>query len=366
MRRYRAGIVGCGWVSTAHIVGYRASDQVDVIAAADISDEKLKAFGEEWNVRSLYSDYRKMLDDEKLDFVSICTPACTHLEIVKEAAARRPRVIVCEKPMALSLGEADAILGACRREGVRIVVCHQRRFEARYVKAIELIRSGAIGKVIFIRTWGGDLFEGSDHVIDLMRFFVQDAVVSQVIGQVEFADPPAQLYGHLSERAAVGCIVFANGASGLLLASALAPRELLYGFSILGAEGVMEISAMPHPYFYPAPSWVRVKGGGDAEWKHVEAPEALVGTPSERLLARGAISYFWLDCWQRLMESALRTAETGEDGPCSGAGARDTLEVIIAMHASARLRRVIEFPVKVMDSPVVPEGQEGDSIWKRP
>jgi predicted dehydrogenase len=364
--RYRAGIVGCGWVSTAHIVGYRATDRVEVVAAADISEERLKTFGEEWSVRSLYSDYRKMLDGEKLDLVSICTPASTHLEIVKEAVAGRPRVIVCEKPMALSLAEADAILAACQRAGVHVVVCHQRRFEARYVKAVELIRSGAIGKVAFLRTWGGDLFEGSDHVIDLMKFFVEDAAVSRVVGQVEFADPPAQLYGHLSEQAAMGYIIFANGAGGLLLASALAPRELLYGFSILGADGLMEISPMPHPYFYPAPSWVRVKGKGDSEWKHVEAPEALAGTPSERLLGRGAISYFWLDCWQRLMESALRTAETGEDGPCSGVRARATLEVIIAMHASARLRKVMEFPVEAMDSPVVPEAQEPDSIWKRP
>jgi len=76
------------------------------------------------------------------------------------------------------------------------------------------------------------------------------------------------------------------------------------------------------------------------------------------------MSYFWLDCWQRLMESAVRTADTGEDGPCSGAGARAALEIIIAMHASARLRRAIETPVQVMDSPVTPQGRAPDSIWK--
>ena len=361
---YRAGIIGCGWVSTAHVNGYRATDRVEVAAAADVSREALEAFGSEWEVANLYSDYRQMLDEEKPDLVSICTPASLHLEMVSEAAARRPRVIVCEKPLALSLGEADAILAACERAGCHLVVCHQRRFEARYVKAKDLLGSGAIGEVTFLRTWSGDIFEGADHVVDLMRLLLDDAAVCRVAGQVEFSDPPAQLYGHLSERAGLGHIVFDSGASGLLCTSALAPEELLYGFSIVGSEGVLEISGMNHP----APSWVRLKGRGHAEWQHLEVPNSLVAAPSEGLLARGSIEYFWLDCWQRLMESALRTAETGEPGPCSGDSARAGLEVLIAMHASSRLRQVMEFPVEVMDSPVTPggAGQAPDSIWKRP
>ena len=366
LETYRAGIIGCGWVSTAHINGYRATGRVEVAAAADISQERLQDFGAEWGVVNLYTDYREMLDREKLDLVSICTPASIHLEMVSQAAERRPRVIVCEKPLALSLGEADAILANCERARCHLVACHQRRFEARYVKAMEIIRSGVIGEVTFLRTWGGDLFEGSDHVIDLMRFFVQDDAVCRVAGQVEFADPPAQLYGHLSEYAAVGYIVFAGGASGLLCASALAPRERLYGFEIFGTEGTMEVSPMPHPIAYPSPSWVRVKGRGDANWLHIEAPDMLLGTPSKKLLQRGSIEYFWLDCWRGLMESVIHTAETGQDGPCSGAGARADIEIIIAIHVSARLRRAIEFPVTIMDSPVTGEGSQPDSIWRSP
>ncbi len=368
MKTYRAGIIGCGWISTAHVNGYRATGRVEVAAAADISPQARETFQTEWGVQQTYRDYREMLDREKLDLVSVCTNSPLHLEMVSEAAARGPRAIICEKPMALSLGEADAMLAACQQADCHLVICHQRRFEARFRKAQELIREGSIGEVTFIRTWCRDIFEDADHVVDLMRYFVEDAKVVRVAGQVEFADPPAVLrFGHLTERAGLGYIEFANGASGLVCTTGLARLEQSYSLSIVGTEGILETSGQNHP----APSWVRVKGRGHSEWQHFEAPNRLLGAPKESLLKRAdmpSLEYFWLDSWQGLMESALRTIETGEEGPCSGRSARADIEVLVAMHASARLRKVIEFPVQIMDSPVAigGAGQAADSIWKLP
>ena len=83
-----------------------------------------------------------MLDAERLDVVSICTWHTGHAPWTVTAAARKPKAILCEKPMAETLGRADEMLIACHRNGVKLVIGHQRRFLPAYTLARDLIAGG--------------------------------------------------------------------------------------------------------------------------------------------------------------------------------------------------------------------------------
>jgi myo-inositol 2-dehydrogenase/D-chiro-inositol 1-dehydrogenase/scyllo-inositol 2-dehydrogenase (NAD+) len=96
------------------------------------------------------TDYRALVEDPAIDAVVICTPEFLHAEQTI-AAARSGKHVLCEKPMARTLAEADAMLAAARAANVRLMIAHSRRFTPRYRRAHELLESGAIGQPVLIR-----------------------------------------------------------------------------------------------------------------------------------------------------------------------------------------------------------------------
>ena len=121
-KTYRVGIIGTGKMGRYHSLrGYRECEQTEVVAAADINQDQLSKYSAEFNVSSLYTDYMEMLKKENLDIVSVCTRAPTHCEIVMNVA-EHVKGIMCEKPMALNLGDADKMIEACDKAGTKLAV----------------------------------------------------------------------------------------------------------------------------------------------------------------------------------------------------------------------------------------------------
>ena len=178
MKRYRVGIVGCGNISHAHINAYRTVFATDVVAVADIQEEKLKYFSDEYRIQGLYSDYKEMLDKENLDIISVCTLADLHCEIAVNAAQKGVHVF-CEKPMAIDLVEADKMIDVCEKSGVKLAIDHHRRADSRFHKAKQLIADGAIGELLSINaemaTAGSGLMETATHLYDSIIIFGGDA-----------------------------------------------------------------------------------------------------------------------------------------------------------------------------------------------
>lgn len=349
---YRAGIIGCGWIASAHMNGCRSiPDKMEVVAAADLAAEKLKLFGENWNIRGkgLYNDYRDLLKNESLDVLSICTPAISHAEIVREALRYSPKAIVCEKPIALSLKEADEMMSMCKSANCELIICHQRRFEKRYVKARELISSGTIGEIISVSTFSGDLFEDGTHAIDLMRYLVGDKKVKSVIGQVDFGNKQ-KIYGHLRDYAAIGHISFEDNSWGIIMTEEMMKRCKVIGslgVNIVGTKGMLEISGGN----YPSPGWLNIKTKDRWETCKSEVEDKLLGVPPPK-----AYAYFWLEPFGLIMKSVIETIETGKENICRAENGRAAIEVVIAIHESARQRKLINFPVEVSEkSPVLEE-----------
>lgn len=107
--RFKVGIIGCGGRGNAHAKGYAASDDVEMVACADPVEEKARALAEK--------DYRRMLEEEKPDIVSICTWTPLHAQMIFDSVDSEVKAIHCEKPMAPTRGESKAISGDARRRG---------------------------------------------------------------------------------------------------------------------------------------------------------------------------------------------------------------------------------------------------------
>lgn len=146
--RLRVGLIGLGNVALAHLEGYRLQDEVTVVAGADIRADRATMMGERYGFTP-YPDYREMLERERLDLVAVVSTVATHREAV-EAAADRGLHVLCEKPLAISLDEADRMIARCRERRVKFFYAASYRFLPPLVRARELIASGLIGDVRLI------------------------------------------------------------------------------------------------------------------------------------------------------------------------------------------------------------------------
>ena len=157
---------------------------LQVTAVADEDGDAARAVAERIGPARLYADYHEMLSDEAPDFVAIgprgldsrrdMVIACPHAGV---------KGVFCEKPLAASLDDVDAMLAACARSGTRLQVAHQMRVTPQVVRAHELAREGAIGEVVAVRGrgkedargGGEDLIVLGVHILNLMRWFGGDA-----------------------------------------------------------------------------------------------------------------------------------------------------------------------------------------------
>jgi predicted dehydrogenase len=177
-KRYRIAIAGCGGMGRAHVRELRGAPDMEVVALCDILPASLDRLGDEAGIDAShrYLNYVEMLERERPDIAVVTTQSPQHAEITI-AAAERGIHVQCEKPLALNLVEADAMVAACAKSGVRLGVNHSRRAApgATYVR--DLIAAGEIGDVLSVdihekggRPVGNMLMEMSTHYFDLARF----------------------------------------------------------------------------------------------------------------------------------------------------------------------------------------------------
>jgi len=154
LKKVGIGVIGCGEIAyQAHLSCYKRIPEVDLIAVADIVPERAKAAAEEFGAKFWYSDYRKLLDRDDIDAVSIATPHGTHAEIAIHAAEAGKHML-CEKPLATNVKEADAMINAAKKGGVKLMTGYQNRFTPLFQKIKELLDKEAIGQVYEISTIG--------------------------------------------------------------------------------------------------------------------------------------------------------------------------------------------------------------------
>ncbi len=155
-KKLRVGIIGTGWIAEAHIEQYLKMPDVEIVAGADLVPGKAKAFFEKFGVKGVkcYNSHTELLENEKIDAVSICTYNCTHAECTIAALKKGVHVLL-EKPMCVTLDEAIEICKAEKESGCVLSIGFQPRFNPNMIMVKDIVQSGALGDVYYIQTGGG-------------------------------------------------------------------------------------------------------------------------------------------------------------------------------------------------------------------
>src|SRR5205823_387910 len=224
-------------------------------AVCDAKEDRARAFGERFKV-PFYGDMDVMMREQEIDVVSVLTPSGMHAEQVIHLAKYK-RHIVVEKPMALTLDDADAMIRACDTAGVKLFVVKQNRFNLPVQKARGALEAGRFGKLVLgtvrVRwcrtqdyydqdawrgTWkydGGVLANQASHHVDLLEWMMGDV-------ESVFAKSRRALANIEAEDTAVVILKFRSGALGLIEATtATRPRDIEGSLSLLGERGTVEI-----------------------------------------------------------------------------------------------------------------------------
>ena len=140
----KVGMIGTGFVGDIHHISFRDwVPNADLVAVA--SPNNAAKFAEEREIPDAYSDYHEMLKDKEIDVVDIGIPNDLHCEAVL-AAAKAGKHVIIEKPLCVTLEEADEMIEACKKAGVLLMYAEELLFAPKYVRAKTLIEEGAIGE----------------------------------------------------------------------------------------------------------------------------------------------------------------------------------------------------------------------------
>lgn len=250
-------LLGCGRIAKRHseLLGYNQVPGAKLVAVCDLSVDKARDIGEKFGV-PYYTDMDQMLLSTDVDVVTVLTESGNHAKNVISLTKYKKHIVV-EKPMALTLSDADAMIKACDEAGVRLFVVKQNRFNVPVVKAREALESGRFGKLFMgtvrVRwcrpqeyydqapwrgTWamdGGVLTNQASHHVDLLEWMMGDI-------ESVYAKSTKACANIEAEDTAVVVLKFSNGALGTIEAStAVRPKDLEGSLTILGSDGSVEI-----------------------------------------------------------------------------------------------------------------------------
>jgi predicted dehydrogenase len=248
-------LVGCGRIAVKHADVLSRLKGASLTAVCDLNEEKAREYSEKYKV-PYYVDYREMLESEpSIDVVNVLTENGNNARIAIDVANFQKHLVI-EKPMALTLEDADAIIEACDASGCRLFVVKQNRLNVPIVKLRQALEEGRFGKLILgavrVRwcrrpeyykdswhgTWemsGGVLTDQAIHHIDLLVW---------MFGDVEsvYAKSTTALADIETEDTGVVILKFMNGALGTIEATtATRPTNTEGSLSVLGANGMVEI-----------------------------------------------------------------------------------------------------------------------------
>lgn len=256
-------LIGCGRIAVNHVKAV-ANNNLEFVAMCDIDDSKFdimldKADAGHFPKTERYTDYKQMLADHpEIELIAIATESGKHAKIALDCIDAGKNLII-EKPIAMSIEDADEIIRRAQNKGVKVSACHQNRFNVAVQKMREALETGRFGKLshgsINVRwnrnrdyydqapwrgTWeqdGGCLMNQCIHGIDLLRWMMGEDV------EEVFAATRQRFHDYLeAEDVGVGVMKFANGAVGTIEGTTnVYPKNLEETLYIFGEEGTAKI-----------------------------------------------------------------------------------------------------------------------------
>lgn len=257
MSTKRGGLIGCGFFAHNHLHGWAEVEGAGIVALCDRDEQRLKEAGEKFGIVRLYNDAAEMLVREQLDFVDIATTVATHRPLV-ELAAKAGVAVICQKPFAETLDNARAMVAACERARVPLMVHENFRWQAPIRAVRQVLDEGTLGDVF----WGRvsfrsayDVFSGQPYLATEERFIIQDLgihildIARFLFGDVERLSATTRRVNPAIRGEDVATILMAheNGATSLCdcsyathLPEELFPQTLV---EIDGSKGSLRLSA---------------------------------------------------------------------------------------------------------------------------
>lgn len=237
--RYRVAIAGCHRMLDRRLVGHNwasgiaAVPRAEIVGVFDKGEETRQAFVECWGPLPAFDDFGAMLEAIRPDIVCVTTRQTMHAEQIEQAAAFGVRGIICEKPLATSLGEAERIAAACQRHNVTFTFGLDRRWFPFYRTLVQSLRDGLIGELRTITSFGLlNLINHGCHWYDRVLDLAGDPEVAWVSGDVDpLADLPADSPRHLDPPGTCQ-IAFDNGVRAFV-----SPAGPGMGFDLVGSAG---------------------------------------------------------------------------------------------------------------------------------
>ncbi|MFC7685713.1 Gfo/Idh/MocA family protein [Ureibacillus sp. GCM10028918] len=252
-------LIGCGRISPNHIAA-AIENNLEIVAICDLLHEKMEEKFNNFNLQPTtkqYLDYKEMLKDEKPDLVAICTESGSHAQIALDCIDFGCNIII-EKPIALSLEDADEIIKRANEKHVKVSACHQNRFNKSIQKIREAVEENRFGRMLHgtanIRwnrgenyykqapwrgSWeqdGGALMNQCIHNIDLLRWMMGDDIV-EVIGMTDNLN-----HDYIeAEDLGLALVKFVNGSYGVIEGTTnIFPKNLEETLYLFGEKGTVK------------------------------------------------------------------------------------------------------------------------------
>ncbi|QCR31983.1 Gfo/Idh/MocA family protein [Lysinibacillus sp. SGAir0095] len=347
MTNLKYAIIGCGRISPNHIAA-AVDNQLDIVALCDLEEQKMDDIMSNFHLPNSvqkYVDYKEMLAYEKLDLVAICTESGKHGQIALDCLDAGVNLII-EKPIALSLEEADQIIELARANNLKVSACHQNRFNKSVQKMREAVVDGRFGKLLHgtahIRwnrgegyykqaswrgTWeqdGGALMNQCIHNIDLLRWMMGDEIV-EVIGMTDNL-----LHDYIEgEDLGMALIRFANGSYGIIEGTTnIYPQNLEEALYIFGEQGTAKLGGKSVNLIE---EWLfadHLDASEEVKTAYSEDPPTVYGFGHTPLYTDVV----------HAIEYDLEPYVTAEDG-------RRALELVLAIYKSSSEKRSVQLPL---------------------
>jgi inositol 2-dehydrogenase len=330
--RINVGVIGVGRLGRVY-ASYLAGrvQNAKLVAIADRHGDVAETFAKQFDISRWYKDHTDLLADPGIDAVAVLTSTKSHKEVVIDAA-RAGKAIFCEKPIALSVEDAEEMLAEVARAGVLFQPGFQRRFDSGYVAARHRIEKGAIGTPVVLTSTsrdpfrpplefcdpsvsGGLIADMGIHDFDVARMFMGDVKSVFATGAV-LAYPEMKAIGDIDN--AIVSLTFRNGGLGAVHLS----RNAVFGYDIRtevwGTKGSLQIG-----YFQQTPMLMMTKEG----------------------ISHDAVPYFmerFEGAYLAQIQAFVDTVLGGREPVVSGADAVAAIRVSSAATVSSREQRVVE------------------------
>lgn len=339
-------LIGCGRISPNHIAAAK-SNHLDIVGICDTDEKMLYDKAAKFDLVNVpqYNDYHEMIEREKPELVAIATESGKHAAIALDCIAAGCNLII-EKPIALSIADADAIIRASKEKGVRVSASHQNRFNKSIQKIREALEYNRFGRLFYgtahIRwcrdweyysrarwrgTWeqdGGALMNQCIHNIDLLRWMMGDEV-DEVVGLTDRLNHP---YIE-AEDLGIALVKFKSGSYGIVEGTTdLYPKNLEETLYLFGEKGT-------------------VKAGGQSvnrieEWRFADA----LDEPDEviKQFAENPPNVYGFG-HTPLYADVIEAIENGREPYVNAEAGKRALELVLAIYKSAAENRSVKLPL---------------------